>query len=103
MKIMLYVPILKCKQGEKNALNNLEEDVKDLILPLLEVTPDVIERDNFQGVEDFWENRQYIFDISPEYYEKLTESKYKNLLSNCSREFTLPTIRLADSLENTIK
>lgn len=34
-----YMPILKCKQGEKKALSDLTPTVKNLVLPLVEIPP----------------------------------------------------------------
>ena len=34
-----YIPILKWKQGEYQALNNLSDDIKRHIMPLIEITP----------------------------------------------------------------
>ena len=39
MRSKFYLPILKSKTGEFNALSKLEEKVKNFVVPLLEVTP----------------------------------------------------------------
>jgi len=96
---MLYVPIMKCKQGEKDALYMLRDEIKDQIVPLIEVTPDVISKNNFSGANDFWESRPFIFDVSPEYYEELTDEEYFTLLSKCDRQLVTPVVKIADSEE----
>ncbi|MCK0470410.1 beta family protein [Halalkalibacter sp. APA_J-10(15)] len=96
---MLYVPILKCKQGEKDALLTLQDNIKDQILPLLEVTPDIIEKGTFAGVQDFWVKRLFIFDISPEYYSEMSDKEYVALYRKTDFEFSIPTIKLADDEE----
>lgn len=96
---MLYVPILKCKQGEKDALYSLQDDVKKNILPLLELTPDVIGKGNFAGVHNFWSNRKFIFDISPEYEQELTDREFFTLYDKCNKEHVIPVIKLSDSEE----
>jgi hypothetical protein len=96
---LLYVPILKCKQGEKDALFTLKETIKDNIVPLLEITPDVIEKGNFNGIEDFWKERLFIFDVSPEYRGELTNEEYLELFNKCNNQYAIPTIRMLDNEE----
>ncbi|WP_342045957.1 beta family protein [Bacillus sp. OTU530] len=96
---MLYVPILKCKQGEKDALYSLKDSVKDEIVPLLEITPDVVAKGNFNGVEDFWKDRPFILDISPEYRQELSDEEYYKLIGKCNKEQAIPVIKLADNEE----
>lgn len=100
---MLYVPVLKCKQGEKDALYTLSDGIKNHICPLLEVTPDIIEKDSFSGVEDFWKERPFIFDISPEYQKDINDKEYFKLLRKCNREYTIPAIKLFDNEEKISK
>lgn len=94
---MLYVPILKCKQGEKDALYTLSESVKDQVLPLLEVTPDVIAKGTFCGVDDFWKDRPFYLDVSPESWEELPDNDYLGLLGKCNKDQAIPVIKLADN------
>ena len=35
-----YVPILKCKDGELTALSKLSDDIKDLIVPIVDIVFD---------------------------------------------------------------
>lgn len=99
---MLYVPVLKCKQGEKDALLTLEDKIKENICPLLEITPDVIDKNNFNGTEDFWKAKHF-FDVSPEVSNNLDDSMYFSLLNKCKKEFAIPSIRLADSRDKILK
>lgn len=94
---MLYVPVLKCKQGEKDALYTLNEKVKDQITPLIELTPDVIAKGTFCGVEDFWKDRLFIFDVSPEYREELTDEEFLELFGKCNKKQAIAVVRLEDS------
>ncbi|EEK49369.1 beta family protein [Bacillus albus] len=99
---MLYVPILKCKQGEKDALFMLENEVKDNIVPLLELTPDVIGRGNFSGISDFWKDRPFMFDVSFE-HDDLLDDDYFKLLAKCDNHQVIPVIKLSDSNEKISK
>lgn len=99
---MLYVPILKYKQGEKDALLTLRDEDKDKIIPLLEVTPDVITKGNFCGVSDFWNDRKYILDVSPEFRDEMQGDEYLQLFERCKNEKVVPVVRLSDN-EDTVK
>lgn len=99
---MLYVPVLKCKQGEKDALYTLTDEIKESIRPLLEITPDIIDKNNFSGTQDFW-NAKHYFDVSPEISSELDDDKYFSLLYKCNNEFVIPTIRLTDNEEKVSK
>ncbi|MET1247612.1 beta family protein [Sporolactobacillus sp. STCC-11] len=100
---MIYVPILKCKKGEKDALDSLNDDLKDQVLPLLEICPDIIAKGTFNGASDFWENRQYLLDVSPEYRDELTDQESFELLSKCGNEQVIPVVRLYDSDEKIMR
>ncbi|UZH06363.1 beta family protein [Heyndrickxia coagulans] len=100
---MLYVPILKCKQGEKDALYTLRDSVKDQVVPLLEITPDVGGKGNFNGVEDFWKDRPFFLDVSPEYRQELSDEEYYKLIEKCTKQQTIPVIKLADSEKKITK
>lgn len=60
---MLYVPVCKFKQGEKDALFKLKEETKSAITPLFELTPDRIDKEDFKYFNDKWINEFY-FDFS---------------------------------------
>lgn len=60
---MLYVPVCKFKQGEKDALFKLKEETKSAITPLFELTPDRIDKEDFKFFDDKWINEFY-FDFS---------------------------------------
>lgn len=92
---MIYVPVLKYKQGEKDALYTLDDKIKDNVLPLIEVTPDTISK--FNGVAEFWDDRDYILDVSPEYYHELTTEEYKRILKYCKKEHVIPCVNLLDN------
>jgi hypothetical protein len=94
---MLYVPILKCKQGEKDALYTLSGSVKDQVVPLLEVTPDIIAKGTFCGVEDFWRDKPFFLDVSPESWGELSDEQYLELLRKCNKDQAIPVIKLGDN------
>lgn len=99
---MLYVPVLKYKQGEKDALYTLTDEIKENIRPMLEITPDIIDKQNFSGTEDFWNAKHYIA-ISPEISGDLDDDKFFSMLSKFKKEFVIPTITLTDAVEKTSK
>jgi Beta protein len=99
---VLYVPVLKCKQGEKDALFALRDEIKENICPMLEITPEIIEKDNFNGTQEFW-NQRHFFDVSAEYSADLNDDKFFHLLNKCDRELVVPTIRLSDNEEKVTK
>lgn len=100
---MLYVPILKFKQGEKDALYTLQDGIKNHIIPLLEVDPNVMEKKRLTGLDTFWYERPFIFDIPLECYEEITDDEYFELLKKLSTPKCIPVIRLEDSNEKVKK
>lgn len=100
----LYVPILKEKQGEKDALMQLSESSKNAICPLLEVAPE-----HFQGsvpstLENYWRDRRYYLDFP---YENISEgidnSVFKNWIINNNSEYMIPVIHLSYDDETIAK
>lgn len=94
---MLYVPILKYRQGEKDALYTLDDETKNNVLPLIEVTPDKVSSQDFGGVDEFWKEKEFILDVSPEYYGKLTRDEYNSILKKCNKNFVIPCLNLSDN------
>jgi hypothetical protein len=91
-----YIPILKWKQGEQGALKELEDSIKDKIVPLIEITPDF----NFSKLKDSlnnWKNRYFYFDILPEVYEENSGEIYFDLLSQCDPKYVIPVVFLSDN------
>lgn len=92
---MLYVPILKWKQGEKDALSNLSEEVKEDIVPLIELTPDVLERGENLNISRYWE-RMFYYDTSFE--SAISDDEFVSKMANCdSLENLIPVIKFDDS------
>lgn len=94
---MLYVPILKWKQGEKDALLNLSEETKSEIIPLLELTPDTIEKGDGLRVSKFWSGLFY-FDTSFEI--DISDEEFVNIINESDLvENVIPVIKFEDSIE----
>ena len=75
-----YVPIMKWKRGEQNALLNLEDSVKKRIIPLLEAPIHSKPLDKFSlEVRKIWENRLYYFYLSQDWYEDIEEEEPENI------------------------
>ncbi|MCM3316146.1 beta family protein [Rummeliibacillus stabekisii] len=94
---MLYVPILKWKAGEKEALANLRPEIKSQITPLIELTPDILEKGEPLKVASIWENLFY-FDVS--YESVLEETEFIKLVETCDAiDQIIPVVNLGDSFE----
>jgi hypothetical protein len=95
MKNYKYVPILKWKQGEQGSLKFLEESIKDSIIPLIQITPD-LNLSKFSSTMLNWENRLFYFDMLPECYEQYDGSIYFSILNQCDSQFVIPVLNIDD-------
>lgn len=94
----IYVPILKWKQGEQGALKELDDSIKDKIIPLIEITPD-FEVTKFEDSLSNWDNRYFYFDVLQEVYEEKGGEIYFELLNQCDPEYVIPVVFLSDDEE----
>lgn len=92
-----YVPILKWKKGEQSALKELSTNVKNNIIPLIEITPDFNES-NLLATIKCWENRPLYFDVLPECYEEDNEI-YFRILKKLDPNYTIPVLSLTDDIK----
>lgn len=71
----MYVPILKCKKGEQSALFNLTDDIKDKIIPLIEIPYSSVttKKPIIELIESFWSERTFFFYFMPEWYDNSLE------------------------------
>jgi len=84
-----YVPILKWKRGEQNALSNLEDSVKKGIIPLLEVPLHSKDLNKFSiEVKKIWGNRPYYFYLSQGWYEDIDEDDPEEIEKKVMRIFS---------------
>ena len=92
----MYVPILKEKQGEKDAVMQLNNDTKDFICPLFEIAPEHFADAAPLNIENYWKNRPYYLDFP---YEKINEGidkkVFKNWIIDNSSNYMIPVIRLS--------
>lgn len=98
-----YVPIIKCKKGEQQALAKLSEDVKKSIIPFIEIpmfTPAMIKKnitvENL--ISSFWADKKFFFSFLPEWYDG--EEEFNELIENqikpmCSDKNAIPVIDLS--------
>lgn len=91
----IYVPIVKWKQGEQGALKELDDCIKDKIIPLIEITPDFNEK-KFETTLNNWVNRYFYFDMFPECYEN-DNNIYFETLKKCDSDFVIPVLVIDDS------
>lgn len=100
---MLYVPILKCKQGEKNALYTLKEEIKDQIVPLFEVDPDTISK--FSEITTAWRGRKFYFDLHSAL--EVDNDKYFELIDKCILDDVIndmiPVVHISDDADKVEK
>lgn len=100
-----YVPILKWKRGEQQALKNLSEVVKSHICPLFEISNAKKEL-FFDVLQDVWPNRGYYFYFTPECYEYDVEAfpqfAAETFPQFCNNGFGIPVIDLSytDFIDN---
>ncbi|WP_215399028.1 beta family protein [Rheinheimera oceanensis] len=60
-----YYPILKWKQGEQEALQGLEEDVKDKLCPIIEIRNNAkSSRELYRSLDHYWKQRPLIVDYA---------------------------------------
>lgn len=92
----MYVPILKEKQGEKDAIMQLNEVTKDFICPLFEIAPEHFADAIPINIENYWRNRPYYLDFP---YEKITEGieerVFRNWIISNKSKHMIPVIRLS--------
>ncbi len=98
----LYVPIIKCKMGEQKALLNLNEQVKDNIIPLIEIplfSQAMIKKDTSVEslIDSFWSNRKYFCYFMPAWYSDCED--YSDFISErvkplCKNGYAIPVIDL---------
>jgi hypothetical protein len=98
----IYVPIIKWKQGEQGALKELNDSVKDSIIPLIEITPD-LNFSKFKNSLDNWENKNFYFDVMPEVYEENDGEIYFDLLKQCNPDFVIPVVFISDDKDAIVE
>lgn len=97
---MFYVPVLKWKAGEKDALVHLQPKIKENIRPLIELTPDIFEKGIPLNVSAHWQDLFY-FDVSLE--SELLESDFVDLVASCDDvNQMIPVIHFDDSYSKMI-
>lgn len=92
----MYVPILKEKQGEKDALLHLSDYAKEKICPLLEIAPEHFLDPCPSNIENSWQNKPYYLDFP---YEKISEgiddSVFKDWVIKNTSKYMIPVIHLS--------
>lgn len=99
----LYVPIVKCKMGEQKALLNLDEQVKDNIIPLIEIplfSQAMIKKGTTVKalISSFWDKRNYFFYFMPDWYSELDDFNdfiEEKVIPLCHDNYAIPVIDLS--------
>lgn len=97
-----YVPIVKCKMGEQKALLNLNEEVKNDIIPLVEIplfSQAMVKRGTTveEVVASFWKQRKYFFYFMPEWYvdyDDFNDFLDERIKPLCNNDYAIPVIDL---------
>jgi hypothetical protein len=92
-----YVPILHWKKGEQEALEELSQEIKNNIIPLIEITPDFNEA-NLNRTLQCWNNRYFYFYVLPECYGN-DEGVYFRILRQLNPNYVIPVLVLDDTLD----
>lgn len=98
-----YVPILKYKKGEQDALLNLAENIKDTIIPLIEIPISALNSTKKKSIDYFWKDRKFFFYFTPEwYYDDITGNydidnalKNDDFKSMCENRMGIPVVDLS--------
>lgn len=79
----IYVPILKCKKGEQSALLNLADDIKDKIIPLIEIpySSATTKKPIPELIDSFWAERKFFLYFLSEWYDNSLE-ELQELIDN---------------------
>lgn len=92
----MYVPILKAKQGEKDALFQLKQSTKENIRPLLEIPPEHMDTPSKLNIEKFWANKLYYLDFPFETVsEEIEDSVFESWIINSNSEYKIPVVHLS--------
>lgn len=92
----MYVPILKAKQGEKDALLQLKQSTKENIRPLLEIPPEHMDDPSKLNIDKFWANKLYYLDFPFETVsEEIEDSVFESWIINSNSEYKIPVVHLS--------
>lgn len=113
MNTAKYVPVLKCKRGEQEALKTLNPSVANIILPLLEIPHSSAvqnatkNQSHSEFINSFWSNRPFYFYFLPEWYsegdsvdiETFSDFVIQTILPLCSNSYAIPVFDLSCPME----
>ncbi|WP_088815486.1 MULTISPECIES: beta family protein [Listeria] len=98
----MYVPILKAKQGEKDGLLHLTDEVKDQIVPLFELPLDTVKskEKSMACVTTHWKNREFFLDFSTDCKaERFSVTEFFEDFNRINTDFSIPVFHLNYSNE----
>ena len=99
---MRYVPILRWKKGEQDALANLDDEIKDSIMPVLVIAPgEKITSQFMSKIESCWRDREYYFQLNESWYSEIeSENDYYSIFqkfyNGLDKDFAIPVINLSE-------
>ncbi|HFD1717824.1 TPA: hypothetical protein QFK61_002064 [Enterococcus faecium] len=92
----MYVPILKAKQGEKDALLQLKQTTKQSVRPLLEIPPEHIADHTKLKIKNFWDNKIYYLDFAFETVsEGISNETFDKWFLNRDFNYMIPVLHLS--------
>lgn len=111
MNNVKYVPILKCKRGEQEALKTLDPLIASMVLPLLEIPhSSAVEnattsknQSHSDFINTFWSDKPFYFYFLPEWYsegdsvdiETFSDFAMQTILPLCSNNYAIPVFDLS--------
>lgn len=94
--VVMYVPILKAKQGEKDALFHLKKETIKKVRPILEIPIEHIDTPAKFSIEKFWLNQSYYLDFPIEAVsEGIEEGIFDSWIMNQDFNFMIPVLHLS--------
>jgi len=94
----LYVPILKWKKGEQDALKFLSDENKNSIIPLIEIQQNCEEDNYITQISTYWDQRLYYFDVAKETLE-IDNQIYWKLLNKSNQDYVIPVVLIDDDMD----
>ena len=96
-----YVPIIRWKRGEQNALLNLLEDVKDLVTPFIEIPFTPTAEKNIARIDTIWSGRQFYFYLCPDWYEDEPDTYkfYMEKIQSTNCDTAIPVFDLSNDTD----
>lgn len=92
----MYVPILKAKQGEKDALLQLKQQTKEKVRPILEIPTEHTDTPSKFNLNKFWLDQAYYLDFPFETVsEGIEDEVFDAWIFNKNFKYMIPVLHLS--------